>query len=175
MIVIRNFYDSANCQKIANRVTSQYLNKLENQNLSHIGSFLMMHTTNKRKYFEDAKKTRDTFERLFFGIKNPILEIHKIINSISPNYSISLAREFEMNYNPAVIRIHKTGKEIPIHKDNVKYEGREYAVSDIDQQLSCVLHLQESESGGDLIIYAKQWKKGDEQFRNIDFGCSLQI
>ena len=56
------------------------------------------------------------------------------------------------------------------HFFNVTYEGKEYEISKIDQQLSCVLHLQESETGGDVIIYKNQWEKKDEKYRNIDFG-----
>ena len=62
------------------------------------------------------------------------------------------------------------GKSVPLHKDNIKYEGVEYDVSKINNQFSCILHLQETEKGGNLLIYKKQWEKKLEKFREIEFG-----
>ena len=173
--IIHNFYDEKYCQTIANRIEHHSQKNFQDGKLRHIGPFLMSYATSKKKYFEDAKQSKRTFERIFYGIKNPIIHIYQGINNIFPNYSINLASEFQNDYSPAIIRIHEKGKSIPIHKDNVGYEGKEYALSDIDCQLSCVLHLQESEKGGDLVMYNKQWKKEDERFRNIDFGYSSRV
>jgi len=174
-MVIRNFYDEENCQMIASRIKNYKQSDFQNGKLKHIGPFLMSHTTNKKKYFEDAKDAQREFEKIFDGIKNPIMQIYESISSKFPNHSISLAKEFQNDHSPAIIRIHEKGKSIPVHKDNVRYEGKEYALSEIDCQLSCILHLQESESGGDLVMYNKQWKKEDERFRNIDFGYSSKL
>lgn len=174
-IVIRNFYDEENCQTIAYRIKNHRQSNFQNGKLRHIGPFLMSHTTDKKKYFEDAKDAQREFEKIFHGIKNPIMHIYEFISNKFPNHSISLAREFKNDYSPAIIRIHEKGKSIPVHKDNVGYEGKEYALSDVDHQISCILHLQESESGGNLVMYNKQWKKEDEKFRNIDFGYSLRL
>ena len=46
----------------------------------------------------------------------------------------------------------------------------EYSVSKINKQFSCILHLQETEKGGNLLIYKKQWEKKLEKFREIEFG-----
>lgn len=162
--VIRNFYDGKYCQTIANRVENHSQNNFQNGKLKHIGPFLMSYTTSKKKYFEDAKQFQRTFQKIFCGIKNPIPYIYNCIGKMFPDYSVSLAHELKNNYSPAIIRIHQKGKSIPVHKDNVRYEGKEYALSNIDNQLSCVLHLQESEKGGDLVIYDKQWKKRMKDF-----------
>jgi len=174
-IVIRNFYDKKNCQTIASRIKNYNHSDFQNGKLKHIGPYLMSNTTNKKKYFEDAKDAQREFEKIFDGIKNPITHIYESIGDKFPDHSISLAREFKNDYSPAIIRIHEKGKSIPIHKDNVRYEGKEYALSDVDHQISCILHLQESESGGDLVMYNKQWKKQDERFRNIDFGYTSRL
>ena len=174
-IIIHNFYHKKSCQIIANRIKNQSQENFQDGKLKHLGPFLMSYVTNKKKYFEDADKAKKNFERIFCGVKNPILQVYELINNILPNYSISLASEFQNKYSPSIIRIHEKGKSIPIHKDNVGYEGKEYSLSDIDHQLSCVLHLQESERGGDLVVYNKQWKKNNERFRNIDFGYSSKV
>lgn len=175
VIVIRNFYDEKSCQNIVKRIKKHSQDNFQNGKLRHIGPFLMSYATNKKKYFEDVKEAQRIFEKIFCGIKNPITQIYENISNMFPNYSISLAREFQKDHSPVIIRIHKKGKSIPIHKDNVRYEGKEYSLSNIDYQLSCVLHLQESESGGNLVMYNKQWKKEDEKFRNINFGYSSRL
>ena len=41
--------------------------------------------------------------------------------------------------------------------------------------MSAVLHLQSSESGGELIIYDKFWSDNDERFRNPKFGYTSNV
>ena len=136
----------------------------------------MEYITDKRGYFEAAKDSQKTIQEIFEGLEeNPIDKIYEFISILFPSFSVSVATESQNNYSQAIIRMHEKGKSIPIHKDNVRHEGREYSVSGVDNQLSCVLHLQESEAGGNLIIYDKQWKKEDEKFRNIDFGYSSEL
>jgi hypothetical protein len=64
-----------------------------------------------------------------------------------PNYKISETKENELDYASCNIRRHVKGKSVPLHKDNVKYEGIEYKISKINNQLSCILHLQQTEEG----------------------------
>ncbi|MDH3312274.1 MAG: hypothetical protein OEM28_03895 [Nitrosopumilus sp.] len=173
-IIIQNVYDKKMCKKIVDRLNfekSTFLNGESN----HIGPFLMSYATRRNDYFDDAKKHEKIFESVFSQLKSPTIKIREAIGDILPDYSISSAKELKKFYSCCIIRIHKKGKLIPIHKDDVKYEGIEFGVSKIDHQISCVLHLQESESGGDVIIFKKKWVKENEKFRNIDFGYSSQL
>ena len=175
LVVIRNFYDKKSCQTAVGRIKKLDQAGFQNGKLMHIGPFLMAHVTDKKRYFEDAAKARTALEAVFDGISNPVQLIYETAASMFPGHSVSLARELQNDYSQAVIRIHEKGRSVPVHKDNVGYEGTEYAVSDIDHQLSCVLHLQESESGGELVMYDRRWTKTDERFRNIDFGYSSDL
>ena len=174
-MVIKNFYDKDICQKVTNRIKYNYSNNIQGAKLNLVGPFLMSYITKKEKYFEDSKLFQKKIELIFSGMKFPTSIIHQCISQMLPSYSISLATENNNRYSPFVIRIHEKEDSIPVHKDNVLYEGIEYKISDIDDQLSCVLHLQEPESGEDLVMYDKQWKKEDERFRNIDFGYSSNL
>ena len=174
-IIIKNFYDEKSCKTIQTRISNQNLEDFQKGKSRHIGPFLMSYITKKKEYFEKAKQSQKILDVIFSGVKNPTQLVYESMLESLPGYSISLASEFQNYYSPCVIRIHEKNKSIPIHKDYVKYEGKEYHLADIDHQISCVLHLQESESGGDLIIYNKQWKKDDEKFRNVDFGYSSQV
>ena len=174
-VIIRNFYEKKYCKIIVNRIKDQKFENFQNQKLNHIGPFLMSFTTKKSLYFEKAKLAKKIFNQIFYELALPNERLFKIMQKIYPQNSISIATESQNQFSPFVIRIHKNGKCIPIHKDNVGWEGKEYGISNIDRQLSCVLHLQESESGGDMIIYQKQWSKKDEKFRKIDFGYSSDM
>ena len=147
----------------------------QNGKLQHIGPFLMSYATKKDQYFEQAKKSKIYFDSIFAGLDNPSNRIFDTLKIAFPKAKISPAQEFGNDFSPFIIRVHEKGKSIPIHKDQVGYEGREYSISKIDNQLSCILHIQESEMGGDLIIYQKNWQKQDEKFRNIDFGYSSKV
>lgn len=173
MVVIRNFYDENSCQTAVEKIKKYDQARFQDGKLKHIGPFLMAHVTDKKKYFKNAIEVQRTFEEIFYGIENPVRQIHDAVGGMFPGHSVSLARELQNYHSQAIIRIHEKGRSVPIHKDNVRYEGKEYALSNIDHQLSCVLHLQESESGGELVVYSRRWKKADERFRNIDFGYSL--
>ena len=174
-MIIRNFYDKKNCQTIVDRTKNYGKNSFQNDKLLHLGPFLMEHVTDKKGYFEAAKDAQKTIGEIFKEIENPINKIYEFISMLFPAFSISVATESQNDYSQAIIRMHEKGKSIPIHKDNIKHEGKEYAICGVDSQLSCILHLQESETGGELIIYDKQWKKEDERFRNIDFGYSSEL
>lgn len=159
------------CQIIVDKIVKHKTNDFQNGKLKHIGPFLMSYTTKKEEYFEASKKARKIFESIFYGIEKPTNQINQIIHHSLPDYSIANT-EFEEDYSPFIIRIHEKGKSVSLHKDDIRYEGKNYTVHNVDHQLSCILHLQESEKGGEFVIYNQKWKKSDEKYRNIDFGYS---
>ena len=174
-IIIKDFYSKEQCAKVVNKIEKLEKTYFSKKQLEHIGPFLMSYATKKKEYFDKSKEIQKIQSKIFEGIPNPLLKISRVFTNAFPSFSVSLAKQSEGHYSPFVIRIHRKGKSIPIHKDNVQYEGKEYTVSQIDHQFSCVLHLQESESGGELKIYKNQWTKKDEKYRNIDFGYSSNV
>ena len=168
-IIIRDFYEKEKCKKIIKRITNTNIEN-DSKKFNHIGPFLMNYTTRKEEYFQNAKKANSIFNKIFLNIENPVNKIKLIISKSFPNYNISETKENKQDYASCTIRRHKKGKSVPLHKDNVKYEGVEYNVSKINNQFSCILHLQETERGGNLLIYKKQWEKKLEKFRDIEFG-----
>lgn len=174
-IILKQFYEKDYCKSIVNRILGIPTDNFQNGKLNHIGPFLMSYATKKRDYFEQAKSTQSKFNLIFSDMQIPTTRIFEMLKTVFPESEISLAKESGNDFSPFVIRIHESGKSIPIHKDNVGYEGKEYSISNIVNQLSCVLHLQESEKGGDLIVYKRNWRRTDEKFRNIDFGYSSKL
>ncbi len=168
-IVIKKFYERRDCKKIIEKIDSTNIEN-DSKKFNHIGPFLMNYTTTKEKYFQNAKKANIIFKKIFLNVDNPIDKIKLIILKVHPNYEILETKENRMSYASCTIRRHEKGKSVPLHKDNVTYEGIEYNVSKIDNQLSCILHLQETERGGKLLMYKKKWEKKFEKFREIEFG-----
>ena len=168
-IIIKKFYEEKNCKKIIKKVNNTKI-KNDSKKFNHIGPFLMNYTTTKEKYFQNAKKANIIFKKIFLNVDNPINKIKLIISKIYLNYDILEMKENKMSYASCTIRRHEKGKKVPLHKDNVTYEGVEYNISKIDNQISCILHLQETEKGGNLLIYNKKWEKKFEEFREIEFG-----
>ena len=168
-IIIKNFYEKRSCKKIIKKINNTNIEN-DSKKFNHIGPFLMNYTTTKEKYFQNAKKANIIFKNIFLNVDDPINKIKLIISKVYPNHEISETKENRMSYASCTIRRHEKGKKVPLHKDNVTYEGVEYNVSKIDNQLSCILHLQETEKGGKLLIYKKKWEKKLEKFREIEFG-----
>ena len=173
-IVISRLYSENQCKEIVSRLQNYSESNFQETGLKHLGPFLMSYATRKKEYFENVNSSKEILKEIFTNNENPISKISFILKN-SMSSSLSLANESENNYSSYVIRIHDKGHSIPLHKDNVQYEGREYSVSQIDHQLSCILHFQESEIGGDLVIYKKRWDREDEKFREINFGYSSEV
>lgn len=174
-IIIRDFVEDSYCKTVTRRILDSDHNNFQNGKLHHIGPFLMEYSTKKKEYFEKAQTSKQTFDEIFFELEDPSKKIFHTLSRLFPNYSMGVAQESKINYSPYVIRIHKNGTSIPVHKDRISYEGRNYLLSSITQQLSCILHIQKPENGGDLIIYKKNWQKSDEKYRHIDFGYDSEL
>ena len=168
-IIIKKFYEKENCKKIIEKIRNTHIKK-DSKKFNHIGPFLMNYTTKKEEYFQKAKKANILFKKIFSGIDNPVNEIKSTMSKSFPDYEVLETKENKQNYASCTIRLHTNGKSVPLHKDNVRYEGAEYNVSKINSQFSCILHLQPTEKGGNLSIYKKQWEKKLEKFREIEFG-----
>ena len=168
-IIIKNFYEEEKCKKIIKNISNTNIEN-DSKKFNHIGPFLMNYTTRKEQYFQNAQKANTIFNKIFSNIENPVNKIKLIISKSFPKYNILETKEKKQNYASCTIRRHVKGKSVPLHKDNIKYEGVEYDVSKINNQFSCILHLQETEKGGNLSIYNKRWEKKLEKYREIEFG-----
>lgn len=172
-VIFRNFYSESDCVKLISRLRD--FNLLLKKSSNYVGPFLMNYITQKQTYFARSKSAIKKFNKIFSDLNNPITQIHKTLANLFSNYYYWAPTEGNQPYSPCIIRIHPKGSKIPLHKDKVRYEGVNYNISNIDFQLSCVLHLQESEKGGNLKIYDKSWKRTDEKFRDIEFGYLSEV
>ena len=171
-IVIKNFYDIELCKTIVQRINHQLEN---NKKSKKIGISLVSYANKKSEYFLHAMKARKTMQEIFLGLEDPRKKIHNFLGKIFSNSEIAVATENDKKYACGIIRIHALGDYVAIHRDNVRFEARDFSVSNYQMQLSAVLYLQQSEKGGELVLYKKQWSKSDEKFRNIEFGYTRDV
>ncbi len=174
-LIIKKFFDPKLC-KVAVNKAKEYSNiEDENKIFKKIGVSLLSFLTRKSDYFSQAEEARSIFHSIFEGIEDPRKKIHHLLSEIFPGKTVTVAKEGRRKYACGVIRLHELGDYAQIHRDCVKFEAPNYDVSNLSNQLSTVLYLQQSEKGGDLVIYKKIWNKSSERYREIDFGYSRKV
>ncbi|MGY5152530.1 MAG: 2OG-Fe(II) oxygenase [Candidatus Nitrosopumilus sp. bin_6a] len=172
VLIIKNFYDVDSCNTIIQRINSNAENQ---EGATKIGVSLVSHITRKKEYFIQANIVRKTLREIFFGAPDPLKKIHNLLRELFPNKEISIAVENGKKYACGVIRLHGLGDSASIHRDNASYEAKNFDISKFSIQLSIVLYIQQSEKGGELVLYKKAWEKSDEKFRNIEFGYKRDV
>ncbi len=172
VLIIKNFYDVNSCKIIINRINS-IIGK--QGHVKKIGVSLVSHINRKADYFLHAENNRKTLQDIFFGLEDPRKKIHSLLENFFPNKEITIAEENGKKYACGVIRLHELGDSAFIHRDNVRFEAKNFYVSQFLTQLSTVLYIQQSEKGGELVLYKKSWRKSDEKFRNIEFGYKRNV
>ena len=172
-LVLKDFYSKIDSEKIASQTFNFSKHMHGETYLKKIGIFLSAYQNKKEDYFKDAKTANDELDNIF-AEKNPVHDIHKKIKEIS-NFDISTAKENGAIYSQGIIRLWEMGDIGPLHRDNANFEAPDYKISKYENQLSCVLYLQEPEGGGELVIYKQKWEKPDEKFREIGFGYTKEV
>lgn len=79
--------------------------------------------------------------------------------------SLAPAREPDGRcYCECIVRIHADGVRNPLHNDSIMRDAAETCIrlAHLEEQLSCVVCLQECDSGGELYHDRKKWHPNDE-------------
>ena len=121
------------------------------------------------------KKANQEILKIFGKEEKPDEKINEAICRISRLEKIDLASEDQQDYSLGIIRIWEDGDFGPLHRDNANFEVPDFKISKYQNQISCVLHLQTPEKGGELIVYKQRWQKLDEKFREIGFGYKRNV
>ncbi|MFQ5940366.1 MAG: hypothetical protein ACE5KA_01530 [Nitrososphaerales archaeon] len=175
VLLFRNFYDRDFCRTIAERITNFSSLDYGSTVIKQLGIFLMAYVNKKDDYFRDATSVEKSFRMLFENVEDPRKRIHEMITNLMGAHKVSVAEDNGRNYSAGVVRIHETGDFAPLHRDNVMIDACGFSVALLQHQLSLVLYIQQSECGGELVLYDRMWKLPDERFREIGFGYSKQL
>lgn len=172
-LIIRNFYNNDSCRTISKRIETKTFEN--NEKMKKIGVSLVSFISRKGEYFVQADALRKTVRQVFSGLEDPRKKIHKTLQVLFPEKQVTIAVENGKKYACGVIRLHGLGDSASIHRDNASYEAKNFDISKFSIQLSMVLYIQQSEKGGELVLYKKAWEKSDEKFRNIEFGYKRDV
>ncbi|MBZ4420719.1 hypothetical protein [Myxococcus sp. RHSTA-1-4] len=142
--------------------TTRYVNGA----LTTIGPYLAKYLPNTvAPYFEEAAQTRELFERIGFDLG--VLVRERLQKALGLR-SFAPAREPDGRwYADSIVRIHANGVRNPLHNDNVMRDAAPSGLSlaRLTHQLSCVVCIQECDTGGELYHYRKRWHPDDEVFK----------
>ncbi len=173
-LIIPNVLSESDCVTICKKIFSNCKTTSSPGITSKIGTSLSSHIYEKSRYFSNSKITNLFIQNLFSEMPSPIKKMHDVISHITGK-QIFTASENGMSYSDCVIRIHKDGDSVHLHRDNSNFEMPEYNVSQYKNQLSAILYLQSPQSGGDLTLFDKKWSKDDEYMRAPEFGYQSNI
>jgi hypothetical protein len=133
--------------------------------LTTIGPYLAKYLDRPQDYFADAAAARQLLNGIGFDLD---VQVRAALAGALGLTAVEPAREPDGRaYADSVIRIHADGVHNPLHNDNIMRDaaGTGLALAGLDHQLSCIVCLQECDSGGELVIYGRTWQPGDERFK----------
>lgn len=174
ILLVKNFYDVDSCKTITSKINDISTFDYGTGIVKKVGVFLTAYVNNKDEYFSEAEKTDKRFQ-ILFGNEDLRNRICEFIGNLMQTKNVKVAQDNGRKYSAGIIRIHETNDYAPIHRDNAMSDAAGFSVANFQYQLSCILYLQQSESGGELVIYNKFWKPTDERFRKIGFGYSKEV
>ena len=136
-----------------------------NGTLTTIGPYLAKYLANAADYFPAADAATEMLQSASFDLAARVrAELCRCFGLAS----LGPAREPDgRRYGDSVVRIHADGVSNPLHNDNIMRDaaGTGLALSHLAHQLSCIVCIQECDSGGELAIYRKPWAGPDEEFK----------
>ena len=136
-----------------------------NGTLTTIGPYLAKYLADTPEYFSAASAATEMLRSAAFHLGANVREALRQTFGLS---SLVPAREPDgRRYGESVIRIHADGVRNPLHNDNIMRDAADTGllVSGLAHQLSCVVCIQECDSGGELKMYGKPWAPSDEAFK----------
>ena len=172
-IIFPKILDKRECNDLTTKVLSSKEISVGPGYTGKIGESINSYISNKLEYFIKSKSSNDVLRKIFSYVDPQQKMLAKI--SASCGKKIQFATEKSRQYSHGIIRLHKPGTTIHIHRDNASFEASNFSVSELSGQLSAVLHLQSAESGGTLSIFDKFWVKADEKYRKPVFGYSKEV
>ena len=145
----------------ATATTTRYANGA----LTTIGPYLAKYLDRPDEYFADARAAQDRLDAVGFDLAAQVRTA--LVKAFGLN-SLEPAREPGARvHGEAVVRVHADGVSNPLHNDNIMRDaaGTELTLAELRHQLSCVVCIEECDTGGELHIYRRPWQPDDERFK----------
>lgn len=140
---------------------SSYLNAT----LTTLGPYLAKYVSCPGEYFRQVSDIQPVLPQ---SLTNMECTVYQLVMQWLQLEALNIALEPVLGeYSGSVVRFHANGIANPLHNDNISRDaaGTGLIVTQVTQQLSCVVCLQACTSGGALRIFNKKWGLEDEQFK----------
>lgn len=147
--------------QFARASTTHYVNGA----LTTIGPYLARFLSRPDAYFREAEETNKLFQEIRFDLG---ARVHAALREVLRLRVFEPARERDgRRYSESIVRIHADGVRNPLHNDNIMRDGAASGLwlANLKQQLSCVVCIQECDTGGELYHYRKRWHPDDEVYK----------
>jgi hypothetical protein len=150
---------------VAEARTTRYVNGA----LTTVGPYLNKYLDRPDDYFTEAERAEALFRRAGFDLAD---RVRTALAKAFALRTMEPATEPDgRRYGPAVLRVHADGVSNPLHNDNIMRDAADTGLSlaGLAAQLSCVVCVQECDTGGELMIYDRPWRPEDERHK-VDRG-----
>lgn len=161
-VLIRNFLSEDKCDTIIKAAKEQGLDYYEGTypRVGRIGATQYEHSfKSKFPYFLQAfietQKRNNIVKSCGF---DPLGLIFELFKNQEMQIKIMTEREY-CDYYVGLFRFFDPGAFAYIHFDYAPYDGKGWAIEKINQQISFNLYLKLPKTGGELVVYNKQWEK----------------
>lgn len=173
-LVVKKAFSLEKCKKITEKILDFNYISSGPGIVKKIGESLNSFINQKGAYFEKTKLIDKKLEQHFLHSKDPRISMQNLLSSVFA-METRVAKENNSNYSNGVFRFHGSDESFKIHRDSAHFEATDYNVSNFPLQFSAVLHLQQAEYGGELVLYRKSWTSDDEKYRSPYFGYSEKV
>ncbi|RSS78587.1 hypothetical protein [Streptomyces sp. WAC06614] len=143
--------------------TTQYTNG----SLTTIGPYLAKHLDEPDTYFTEARKANEFTASL--GVDLGERTRQRLAEVLGLKRFDTEAEPDGRSYSQQNVRIYADSIRTPLHNDNIMRDaaGTGLALASLRHQLSCVVCIQECETGGELRIHRKRWTEADNTYKIV--------
>lgn len=169
LLVLRNFLKPEIRQMVVDDL-QQCKEKIQvshypNGALTTLGPYLARHISAPEMYFTELRDIQPFLPDSLITLQKKVYQWVKQVLGFERLETASEVRHGP--YSGSIVRFHANGVANPLHSDHIVRDAADtgLAVTEIRHQLSCVVCLQECNSGGVLRLYNKKWSPQDESFK----------
>jgi hypothetical protein len=143
--------------------TTQYTNG----SLTTIGPYLAKHLDQPATYFAEARKANEFTESI--GVDLGVRTRRRLADTLGLKRFDTESEPDGRSYSQQNVRIYADDIRTPLHNDNIMRDaaGTGLVLAGLRHQLSCVVCIQECETGGELRIHRKRWSEADNEYKIV--------
>jgi hypothetical protein len=168
--VFPGFLDESECSGVVEALKTAPVTTFRSGDalVSTLGVYLPDAVTDPEAYFARAAELEPAIASVLEIGRGDVRDRIRFMFESHVNRPVVAATSPEgQEYGQGCFRVHGTGAGSSVHRDVVAVDAVGWNVAEMDSQFSCVLMLQPSEAGGELVVYRQRWQPEDDaEFKN---------